>query len=56
MVSKIPSAEVLHHHVEELPILESRLHVDDEAVAELIQDALLVNHRGDALLEEHLGL
>ena len=43
VVSEVASPEVLHDHVEVLTILEGGDHVDDEGVAELLEDGLLVD-------------
>ena len=43
MVPEVASPEVLHDHVEVLAILEGGDHVDDEGVAELLEDGLLVD-------------
>ena len=55
MVSEVASPEVLHDHVEVLTILEGGDHVDDEGVAELLKDGLLVDDWADAFLEEDSG-
>ena len=38
MVSQIPASEILHSHVQILPILEGRAHIDDKRIADLLQD------------------
>lgn len=43
VVAEVSAAQVLHGHVEVLAVLEGGLHVDDEGVADLLQDALLVD-------------
>jgi hypothetical protein len=53
VVAQVAAAQVLHGHVEILPVLEGRLHVDDEWIADLLQDAFFVDDRPHALLEQH---
>ena len=50
MVSQISASHVLHSHVEVFSVLEGGLHVDDEGIADLLEDGLFVDHRSHALL------
>ena len=43
MIAKISSSEVLHDHVEVLAVLEGGDHVDDEGIAELVEDCFFVD-------------
>lgn len=51
VVPQIPASEVLHSHVEIFPILEGRLHVDDERTGDLLQNGLLIDNRANTLLQ-----
>lgn len=51
MVPQISASEVLHGHVEIFPILEGRLHVDDEGVGDLLKYGLFVDDRANTLLQ-----
>ena len=55
MISQISSPQVLHGHIEVLPILEGRNHVDDERIAELLQNGLLVDDRTNTLFQNNFG-
>lgn len=44
VISKITSSEVFHGHIEVFSVLEGGDHVDNEGVAELLKDSLLVDN------------
>lgn len=50
MIPQIPTAEILHQKIEVIPVLECRLHVDDEGTLYALEDELLVSHQGNTLL------
>ena len=53
MVPEIATPEILHNHVEILPVLEGRNHIDDEGVVELFEDGLLVDDGAHTFLQQN---
>lgn len=52
VVSEVSSSQILHGHVEVLSVLEGRNHIDNEGVAQLLEDGLLVDDRAHTFLEK----
>lgn len=53
MISKITSSEVFHGHIEVFSVLEGGDHVDNEGVAELLKDSLLVDNWANTFFKEN---
>ena len=56
MVPEVPAPKILHDHVKIFPVLEGGNHVDDEGVAELFEDGLLVDDGPHAFLQQNPAL